>query len=361
MADIPITQNIALIFDWGDTVMKVFPQYPGPMANWPEVREVEGVVEALEKLLGRYPMVLASNAADSQADQIWKALRRVGLGDYFKAVFTARELGSAKPELRFFRQIESVLARSPFQLVMIGDSYTVDVVGAKAAGWKAIWYNPGCQAAPGLVPLHDAEITGMQTLPQAVQHLNLPDYATCLGWLESRGSPYNLLAHLQLVAAIAYQLAVWLRGKGEDVDPILAHRGGLLHDLAKVDSIRLHKERGELGDHASMARDMLIRLGQPELAEIAHRHMLYQDPEDPRRPLNWEQKLVLFADKLAEGSRLVSLEERMQALKGRYPQVMEELEASRPILLGLREELCSHLGITPQELDDQLREAVGTK
>ena len=228
-------EKIALVFDWGNTLMKVFPEYSGPMVNWPEVAEVEGMGEALDGLAGRFPMVVATNAANSTAELVWEALRRAKLDLYFKAVFTSHELGSKKPSIPFFRALESVLDHPAHQCVMIGDDYSVDVLGAKAAGWRAVWFNPGFIAAPALLPLHDAEIHGMESLQSALARLSLPDYAACLNWLVARGTPYNILNHIQLVASIAYQLAVWLNEKGETVDPVLTHRGAMLHDLAKIE------------------------------------------------------------------------------------------------------------------------------
>lgn len=351
--------NPALVFDWGDTLMKVFPEYSGPMAEWPQVAEVDGVVEALEALLGRFTMVVATNAGDSTTELVWRALRRVGLAEYFKAVFTSKELGSRKPELPFFRHLESVLARAPYNLVMVGDGYRADILGAKAAGWKAIWYNPNHDAAPSLMPLHDAEIASLRDLPGAVHHLHLPDVPTCLAWLVERGAPHNILAHVQLVAAAAYQLASWLRAAGEPVDPILTHRGALLHDLAKADSIQPTYDPQRQGDHAAMAYQLLLERDQPELAEIANRHMPYQDPADPRRPRAWEEKLVHYADKLVEGGSIVFIEERLRALKLRYPAAEQDLNQSWPLLEGLQQEICDRLDLTPSDLIQQLRKAAG--
>lgn len=359
MNEPPETTKYTLVFDWGDTLMKVFPQYDGPMADWPEVADVEGVVEALEKLLGRYPMVLATNAAASKTEQVWKALRRVGLGEYFRAVFTMHELGGKKPELRFFRALESVLDQPAHHMVMVGDDFRVDITGAKAAGWRTIWYNPQRQAAPGLLPLHDAEIQDMRDLPDAIQRLTLPEYATCMSWLVERGTPYNILAHIQLVASLAYQLAVWLGQTGVAVNPVLTHRGAMLHDLAKIDSVGPAKPAGKHIDHAEMAYHLLLARGQADLAEIANRHMPYRSADYPRRPETWEQKLVHYADKLSEGSHLVPIEERLLALKGRYPQAAQELEESWPLLSQLQQEICDHLEITPAELVIRLRQALG--
>src|SRR5690242_18077103 len=103
MSDLANTAKTILVFDWGNTVMKIFPQYSGPMAEWPEAAGVEGIIEALEALQRRFRMVIATNAADSTTEQVCKALKRVGLSEYFKAVFTTHELdGALKPEIRYF-------------------------------------------------------------------------------------------------------------------------------------------------------------------------------------------------------------------------------------------------------------------
>jgi HD superfamily phosphodiesterase len=335
------------------------------MATWPQVAEIDGIVEALEKLKDSFQMVIASNAGDSRAPEVWKALRRVGLGEYFKAVFTSNELGSRKPELGFFRQLENVLARPAHELVMIGDDYTSDVLGAKQAGWLAAWYNPSRHPAPGLLPLHNLETADLRRLPALLQHQPLPDYPTCLAWLIETGTPYNILQHVQLVASVAYLLACWLHAGGEPVQPLLAHRGGLLHDLMKMESIHQCNQRqsGQAAapaspDHARQARDVLRNRAQHDLAEIADRHMPASQARLNRLPVTWEQKLVHYADKLAEGSRLVSLEERMLALKVRYPEYAGEINESQPFLYELQSDLCAQLDLTPTTLIDKLRQSL---
>lgn len=352
------SSNFTLVFDWGDTLMQVLPNAVGPMVNWPEVSSVPGVGEALAVLAECCPLVVATNAADSTVEQVRQALQRAGLAEYFRAIFTARELGAAKPALSFFRQLESVLGQPAHRLVMIGDGYSGDILGAKSAGWRAVWYNPHLQAAPGLIPLQDVEIQHMAALPAALQTIPLPDYPTCLSWLVARGTPFNILAHVQLVAAVAYQIAMWLRQGGVDLDPLLTHRGALLHDLAKIDSLRRPLGTEDVIDHAALAHRLLLERGLPDLAEIANRHMPYRDPNDARRPQTWEQKLVHYADKLSEGTQLVSIDERLQALKGRYPQAAAELEASWPLLSQLQDEICAALVCTPEELVQRLHQAI---
>lgn len=344
--------NPVLVFDWGDTVMRVFPEFEGPMANWPTVAEVDGIVEALEGLKDRYHMVVASNAGDSHAPAVWRALRRVGLGEYFQAVFTANELGSSKPQLAFFRQLQNVLSRPSHELVMIGDSYTADVLGARQAGWLAAWYNPGKLPAPALMPLHDIEVHDLRRLPALLSRPPLPGYETCLAWLLESGTPHNIVQHAQFVASVAYLLACWLHEAGETLQPLLAHRGGLLHDLMKMQSITQNKSQDT--DHARLAREALLARGQPELAAIADRHMPVHPARPDRIPETWEQKLVHFADKLAEGSRLVSLDDRMQALKERYPDYAGDIATSQPALQALQDEICARLCTTPAGLIERV-------
>jgi putative hydrolase of the HAD superfamily len=361
MNHVPATQT-ALVFDWGGTLMKVLPDAAGPMAHWPEVEAVEGAAETLHVLAGEYPLVVATNASDSDATLVWQALHRVGISHSLRAVFTSRELaGARKPQTRFFRQLESVLGRPPHQLIMIGDDYSVDMVGAKAAGWRAIWYNPHRAAPPGMLPLHDTELFDLRLLPALLQQPALPGVETSLAWLAERGTPHNILAHVQLVAATAYQIALWISNAGQKVDPVLAHRGGLLHDLGKMDSIRLGHERGANGDHAAHAKAMLLEYGQPALADIADRHMVSSDPHSARRPVTWEERLVHYADKLAEGARLVSIADRLAALKARYPTAGNDLEGGWPFLETLQQEICDTLNCTPDALLHRLQEAMGLK
>ena len=53
--------------------------------------------------------------------------------------FISSEVGHPKPDRRFFAAIESQLGLTPAQLLLVGDDWTNDILGARAAGWQAIW------------------------------------------------------------------------------------------------------------------------------------------------------------------------------------------------------------------------------
>jgi putative hydrolase of the HAD superfamily len=110
--------------------MREFPQYPGIMADWPRVEAMPGAKEALDVLKDRYRIVVATNAANSDADQVRLALARAGLSESISSIFTPRQLG--------VRALESVLGVSPDRIVMVGDDYLADAFGPHRAGWHAI-------------------------------------------------------------------------------------------------------------------------------------------------------------------------------------------------------------------------------
>lgn len=340
-----------LVFDWGDTVMETYPECTGAMADWPHVAAVKGVAEALEKLSKNYRITIGTNAQNSDAAQIRAALDRVGIGKYFCEIFTYAELQARKPEVAFYRNIESALGVGREAFTMIGDSYTVDVLGAWHAGWRSVWYDPLDIPCEGHLPVHEVQVHEMTHLPARLNERELPSLNTCIEWLQSNQPSSNLLVHVQLVAACAYQMALWLIRNNVEVNPILAHRGGLLHDLAKL-------WPNKQMDHGMAASRWLMEKGQVELAEIASRHMLFEILNEARSPRTWEEKLVYLADKMVEKNTIVSLDERIAGLRTRYTMDPELLERAYPRLLGLQQEVCVAAGIRAEGLPVKLAKAI---
>lgn len=53
-------------------------------------------------------------------------------------VFASSELGWRKPAAEFFRAVERRLGRCPSDLLLIGDDPRLDLIAARAAGWRAV-------------------------------------------------------------------------------------------------------------------------------------------------------------------------------------------------------------------------------
>lgn len=160
----------ALLFDWGDTVMKVFPEQVGPMASWSEVAAVDGINDILPILKEKYQIILVSNAQDSNRDQVWDALQRVDLSTYFDEVFTPKELNARKPAPDFYLNILKQIKVEPENAIMIGDDYEKDIIAAKQVGLWTIWYNPARQQLQNnRYPYHDAEVSHLKELSLIIQ------------------------------------------------------------------------------------------------------------------------------------------------------------------------------------------------
>ena len=158
----------ALIFDWGDTLMQVWPEQAGPMVEWPQVALIPGVRAALESLAGRYLCCVASNAGDSDAELLAQALDRVHIAKFFDHLWTSKELGATKPNTAFFSAVLAKLALPAGACVMIGDSYEKDITPARRLGMRTIWLTP---STPEDAPAADAIAHSMDALPAALEAL----------------------------------------------------------------------------------------------------------------------------------------------------------------------------------------------
>lgn len=143
----------------------------------------------------------------------------------------------------------------------------------------------------------------------------LPDAAECRALLELHATPGRLediAAHSLLVARLALRLGAALREKGFDLDLPLLAAAGLLHDVAKGRP-----------DHAAQGAALLRSEDVPDVATAMEFHG--ELPHVPQgRPT--EAELVYLADKYAQGSRLVDLEERFAAKHDHFATKLGALE-----------------------------------
>lgn len=332
----------AVLFDWGGTLVVDVPASPGSGEDGPRVEAMPGAADALRALHGRYTLVLATNSALSDRRRVRKALARAGLEPYVSVVITAADVGARKPDRKFFQAALHRIGCRPSEAAMVGDSYGADIVGAKGAGLRAIWLNPARVRCPLVHPVHDAEIRELPELPDLLSRPFLPDLAAALDILWEHRVPPNVVQHSVAVAAVAHHLALWLRERGERLDPLLVHRGALLHDLDKVTS-------DKPADHGERAGRILREHGWPALAGIAARHVLGAVPE------TWEEVLVHYADKIVDEDRVVGLVERVTSLSCRYASQGAQIARALPQLLALEQEIIAALSASREEILAELQ------
>lgn len=88
--------------------------------------------------------VVSNNLLQEQREK----LEHCGLAPHVDVLIVSEEAGVLKPDPAIFAMALEALAVRPEEAVMLGDSWTADIVGARAAGIRAIWFNPSRMPSP---------------------------------------------------------------------------------------------------------------------------------------------------------------------------------------------------------------------
>jgi putative hydrolase of the HAD superfamily len=98
--------------------------------------EAPGALDALRRLGLRLAVVSNSNGS------VARLLENLGLARWLDAVVDSGVVGFEKPDPRIFHHAAAAVGVDPADAVHVGDLYSVDVVGARAAGVRAILLDP---------------------------------------------------------------------------------------------------------------------------------------------------------------------------------------------------------------------------
>jgi putative hydrolase of the HAD superfamily len=121
-------------------------------------RAVAGAAALLAAVKERSQVgIVSNNLLEEQRGK----LRQCGLDQFVDQLVVSEEAGMSKPDPRIFQIALDRLGRRADEVVMVGDSWAADVSGARAAGIKAIWFNPEHLPSPepgaGVVELYSLE------------------------------------------------------------------------------------------------------------------------------------------------------------------------------------------------------------
>lgn len=104
-------------------------------------------------------------------------LEKAGMLEKFKRVFTSEDFGFAKPDLRFFqealRQTCQILNDAPLQpgeILVIGDSWKADILGALNFGAQCVWITANRKFDPFTVE-SNPQVVEVETWRQIIQLL----------------------------------------------------------------------------------------------------------------------------------------------------------------------------------------------
>jgi putative hydrolase of the HAD superfamily len=108
-----------------------------PVGLWSvRLPEAPGALEALRGLGLRLAVVSNSNGT------VARLLEGLGLARWLDAIVDSTIVGFEKPDPRIFHHAAAALGVAPAETVHVGDLYSIDVLGARAAGARAILLDP---------------------------------------------------------------------------------------------------------------------------------------------------------------------------------------------------------------------------
>ena len=131
-------------------------------------RLIAGTVPLLERLRadGLTVGLLTNSTVVEQTGKI----QRLGLVPLLDVVVISEAVGCAKPDPRIFTHTLEKLNCSCEDVIMVGDSWANDILGARAVGIRAVWLNRYGRACPDASLAH--EITALEPLETILNLLN---------------------------------------------------------------------------------------------------------------------------------------------------------------------------------------------
>jgi uncharacterized protein len=171
----------------------------------------------------------------------------------------------------------------------------------------------------------------------------LPSSQMALRLLSESGCSKRVIAHCKAVSALAVKFAEACEKKGLSVDVDLVEVGALLHDIGRS------KTHGV--NHVIVGVEIAKSLNLPEsIVSIIECHVGGGITAEEAKELGWpvkdylpktlEEKLVAYADKLIEGSRVVSIERTIE----QFSKTLGENHPAIDRIIRLHEEIFPLIG-----------------
>jgi putative hydrolase of the HAD superfamily len=84
-----------------------------------------------------YRIGAISNAAD--ANNVYRLIEKANIRSFFETISISASIGFRKPDPRIFQAALKHWDAQPEKSVMVGDTLSADIVGAKRMGMKSVW------------------------------------------------------------------------------------------------------------------------------------------------------------------------------------------------------------------------------
>jgi len=130
-------------------------------------RPVPGVRRVLQRLHGRTVVGVVTN---NQVAEQEEKLSFLGVRELVDLLVISEGVGVSKPDPRIFEIALDRASAESSEAVMVGDSWSNDVLGARAAGIRAVWFNRF--GAPNPDPAAVVELDSFRSIRRVQQALS---------------------------------------------------------------------------------------------------------------------------------------------------------------------------------------------
>ena len=175
-------QDLVLYDEYGnvgnkDQILRTFEQKYGVRINmsgkefarwWIEHQYLFTVLfpdamDTVLKLKEKYKIGILTNGAHLAQ---WGKIEKSGLLPYMDAVLVSEDAGFTKPDIRIFKMMADKLGLKCEECVYVGDTFSLDIMGAYNSGMKPVWIWPSERAKPS-----DFEVTRIRNISDLLEIL----------------------------------------------------------------------------------------------------------------------------------------------------------------------------------------------
>jgi putative nucleotidyltransferase with HDIG domain len=145
----------------------------------------------------------------------------------------------------------------------------------------------------------------------------IPSIEKCFHLMDKYQMLENIKAHSIVVAKVAHLIARGLLDAGLDISLEKTTAGALLHDIGKTASLNSDENHAEIGQQICLQNHL------DEIADIVREHVILKNYNLSD---NYSEKeIVYYSDKRVNHDKIVTLEERLNYILGRYGKNQERL------------------------------------
>ena len=103
---------------------------------------LDGALQLLDNIRQSIPDVRVYIITNGVTRNACGRIASTGLNEYLSDVFVSEQLGTSKPAREFFDAVIKAIGEPAESCLVIGDSLTSDMLGAKNAGLSSCWFMP---------------------------------------------------------------------------------------------------------------------------------------------------------------------------------------------------------------------------